>query len=72
VYAPPGFSKDTKYPALYLRHGIGGDENEWVRSGSSDVILDNLHADKKAVPMIVVMPNGRASKKLTARDPIPK
>jgi ketosteroid isomerase-like protein len=37
-----------------------------------DVILDNLYADKKAVPMIVVMPNGRASKDLTARDPIPK
>ena len=72
VYTPPGYTKDTKYPVLYLLHGIGGDENEWPRGGAPDVILDNLYADKKAVPMIVVMPNGRASKDLTARDPIPK
>jgi enterochelin esterase-like enzyme len=72
VYTPPGYSKDTKYPVLYLLHGIGGDENEWPRGGAPDVILDNLYADKKAAPMIVVMPNGRASKDLTAKDPIPK
>lgn len=72
VYTPPGYSADTKYPVLYLLHGIGGDENEWARSGAPDVILDNLYADKKAVPMIVVLPNGRASKDLTARDPIPR
>ena len=72
VYTPPGYSKDKKYPVLYLLHGIGGDENEWPRGGAPDVILDNLYADKKAVPMIVVMPNGRASKDVTARDPIPK
>ena len=72
VYTPPGYRKDRKYPVLYLLHGIGGDENEWRRGGAPDVILDNLYADGKAVPMIVVMPNGRASKDLTARDPIPK
>lgn len=72
VYTPPGFSKDQKYPVLYLLHGIGGDEREWTRGGAADVVLDNLYADKKAVPMIVVMPNGRASKDLTPRDPIPK
>ena len=72
VYTPPGYSKDKKYPVLYLLHGIGGDENEWTRGGAPDVILDNLYADKKAVPMIVVLPNGRASKDVTARDPIPK
>lgn len=72
VYTPPGYTKDKKYPVLYLLHGIGGDENEWPRGGVPDVILDNLYADKKAVPMLVVMPNGRASKDLTARDPIPK
>jgi enterochelin esterase-like enzyme len=55
-----------------LLHGIGGDENEWTRGGAPDVILDNLYADEKAVPMIVVMPNGRAAKDLTARDPIPR
>jgi enterochelin esterase-like enzyme len=72
VYTPPGYTKDKKVPVLYLLHGIGGDENEWARGGSPDVILDNLYADKKAVPMIVVMPNGRAAKDVTARDPIPK
>ncbi len=72
VYTPPGYSKDRKYPVLYLLHGIGGDENEWPRGGAPGVILDNLFTDKKAVPMIVVMPNGRASKDLTARDSIPK
>jgi enterochelin esterase-like enzyme len=68
VYTPPGYSKDKKYPVLYLLHGIGGDENEWKRGGAPDVILDNLYADKKAVPMIVVMPNGRASKDVTAKS----
>lgn len=72
VYTPPGYSTDQKYPVLYLLHGIGGDENEWSRGGSPDAILDNLYADKKAVPMIVVMPNGRAATDVTARDPIPK
>jgi enterochelin esterase-like enzyme len=60
VYTPPGYSADTKYPVLYLLHGIGGDEEEWRRGGNPNVILDNLIADKKAVPMIIVMPNGRA------------
>ncbi len=60
VYTPPGYSSDTKYPVLYLLHGIGGDEREWVRSGHPEIILDNLIADKKAEPMIIVMPNGRA------------
>jgi enterochelin esterase-like enzyme len=69
VYTPPGYSKDKKYPVLYLLHGIGGDENEWTRGGVANVILDNLYADKKAVPMIVVIPNGRAAKDLGPRDP---
>ena len=60
VYTPPGYSADTKYPVLYLLHGIGGDEEEWRRGGHPEIILDNLLADKKAVPMIIVMPNGRA------------
>ena len=69
IYTPPGYTKDKKYPVFYLLHGIGGDENEWPRGGVPSVILDNLTADKKLVPMIVVMPNGRASKELTARSP---
>ena len=60
VYTPPGYSPDTKYPVLYLLHGIGGDEEEWRRGGQPNVILDNLIGDKKSVPMIIVMPNGRA------------
>lgn len=60
VYTPPGYSSDTKLPVLYLLHGIGGDEEEWRRGGNPNVILDNLIADKKAAPMIIVMPNGRA------------
>lgn len=62
VYTPPGYSSDKKYPVLYLLHGIGGDENEWVRFANPKVLFDNLIADGKAVPMIVVMPNGRAQK----------
>ena len=46
---------------LYLLHGIGGNENHWTQPGLADHILDNLIADKKAVPMIIVMPHGRAS-----------
>jgi GH35 family endo-1,4-beta-xylanase/enterochelin esterase-like enzyme len=62
VYTPPGYSKDQKYPVLYLLHGIGGDETEWERFAKPNLMLDNLIADGKAVPMIVVMPNGRAQK----------
>jgi uncharacterized protein len=62
VYSPPNYSEDQKYPVLYLLHGIGGDETEWDRFAKPNVMLDNLIADGKAVPMIVVMPNGRAQK----------
>lgn len=62
VYTPPGYSKEKKYPVLYLLHGIGGDETEWQRFATPNVLLDNLIADGKAVPMIIVMPNGRAQK----------
>jgi enterochelin esterase-like enzyme len=62
IYTPPGYSKRKKYPVLYLLHGIGGDEKEWLNGGHPEVILDNLYADSKIEPMIVVMPNGRAMK----------
>lgn len=62
IYTPPNFNKKTKYPVLYLLHGIGGDEKEWLKGGNPQVILDNLYADGKLAPMIVVMPNGRAMK----------
>ncbi len=60
VYTPPGYTEDKKYPVLYLLHGIGGDEAEWQNLARVNAILDNLIAGEKAVPMIVVMPNGRA------------
>jgi enterochelin esterase-like enzyme len=61
VYTPPGYSSSQKYPVLYLLHGIGGHERHWPGPGAAAAILDNLIADKKAVPMIVVMPHGRSS-----------
>jgi enterochelin esterase-like enzyme len=69
VYTPPGYSAEKKYPVLYLLHGIGDDEMNWWREGRADAILDNLHADGKVTPMIVVMPNGRADKNLMPRSP---
>jgi enterochelin esterase-like enzyme len=62
VYTPPGYKKNKKYPVLYLLHGIGGDEQEWFKNGSPHIILDNLYAENKLEPMIVVLPNGRAMK----------
>lgn len=62
IYTPPGYSPNKKYPVLYLLHGIGGDELEWFNQGAPNIILDNLYAEKKLTPMIVVMPNGRAQK----------
>jgi len=62
VYTPPGYSKEKKYPVLYLLHGIGGDQKEWLNGGQPQVILDNLYAEGKLEPMLVVLPNGRAMK----------
>ncbi|MDM1296351.1 esterase family protein [Sphingobacterium sp. N143] len=62
VYTPPGYDTTKRYPVLYLLHGIGGDEREWLRHGNPKVILDNLYAQGKIEPMIVVLPNGRAMK----------
>src|SRR3990172_542952 len=62
IYTPPGYAKNKKYPVLYLLHGIGGDEKEWLNGGQPQVILDNLYAENKIKPMIVILPNGRAMK----------
>jgi enterochelin esterase-like enzyme len=62
LYTPPGYTKNKKYPVLYLLHGIGGDEKEWLIGASPQVIFDNLYAEGKLAEMIVVMPNGRAMK----------
>jgi enterochelin esterase-like enzyme len=60
VYLPPDYSPQNRYPVLYLLHGIGGTEYEWMYFATPNLILDNLIAEGRAVPMIVVMPNGRA------------
>jgi hypothetical protein len=59
VYLPHGYEQGKeKYPVLYLLHGSGGDENAWSDLGRTVQIMDNLIAEGKAKPMIVVMPNG--------------
>lgn len=62
VYTPAGYETSGKrYPVLYLLYGMGGDEEAWISLGRTAQILDNLIAQGKAKPMIVVMPNGNAS-----------
>lgn len=64
VYTPPSYEKDnsTRYPVLYLQHGAGENEVEWTHSGKANFILDNLIAEGKARPMIIVMNNGFATR----------
>jgi enterochelin esterase-like enzyme len=65
VYTPPDYEKNSKnrYPVLYLLHGAGENERGWSKQGHMSFILDNLIAEKKAVPVIVVMDNGYATAK---------
>ncbi len=62
VYTPPGYTENAKqrYPVLYLFHGSNDTAGGWVLAGQANYILDNLLADKKLVPMVVVMPFGHA------------
>ena len=63
VYTPPCYGKSKRrYPVLYLLHGSGGDENAWLELGHTARIMDNLIAEGKIEPMIVVMPNGNSGK----------
>ena len=63
VYTPPDYDAGRKrYPVLYLMHGWGENEQGWHTQGRADLILDNLIAAKKAVPMIIVMDNLNAAK----------
>lgn len=61
IYTPPAYEEGGKYPVLYLLHGAGGDEEAWPALGRQAQILDNLIAEGKAKPMIVVMTNGNAN-----------
>ncbi len=59
IYTPPGYENSNQsYPVFYLLHGSGGDEEAWINLGRTAQIMDNLIAQGKAKPMIVVMPNG--------------
>lgn len=60
VYTPPGYeaNQQTKYPVLYLSHGLGDAEDTWTVVGRANVIVDNLLAEKKAQPLVIVMPYG--------------
>ena len=61
VYTPAGYEKgDNRYPVFYLLHGMGGDENAWLELGRAAQILDNMIAEGKVEPMIVVRTNGNA------------
>ena len=65
VYTPPGYEKTRrKYPVLYLLHGNGQIEASWVWTGRANVIMDNLLADGKVVPMVVVMPYGHVPREI--------
>jgi len=61
VYTPAGYEKGRNYPVLYLLHGAGGDENSWTGRGRATEIIDNLIAEGKAKPMVVVMTNGNTN-----------
>lgn len=70
VYTPPGYESAVRaqYPVLFLLHGSAQNETSWVESGRADLILDNLLAEAKTVPMIVVMPYGHRDRSMTAAE----
>ena len=70
VYTPAGYDPcgKTRYPVVYILHGMGGDENAWIDMGRATQILDNLIASGKAKPMIAVFPNGNISQEAAPGD----
>jgi enterochelin esterase-like enzyme len=73
VYVPPGYdaSPTMRFPVFYLLHGGGDEDSGWSTIGRAGFILDNLIAEKKAVPMIVVMPNGSLPRPANLPAPVP-
>jgi enterochelin esterase-like enzyme len=70
IYLPPGYHKaGTSYPVFYLLHGAGDSDDTWSTVGHAGFILDNLIAEKKAKPMIVVMPAGHVNRNFVWGDP---
>ena len=70
VYTPPGYQQDSakRYPVLYLLHGAGDNDSHWTLLGRANVIADNLRADGKAVPMLIVMPDGHVLDRSRERE----
>jgi enterochelin esterase family protein len=69
IYTPPGYENSkSKYPVLYLLHGGGGDEDAWTTLGRAPVILDNLIAQGKTKPIIIVMTNGNSNQAAAQGD----
>jgi enterochelin esterase-like enzyme len=61
VYTPPGYSANRKYPVLFLLHGMGWNDLEWTQIRHAEIVIDNLLADSKIQPMVMVFPNGDSS-----------
>jgi enterochelin esterase-like enzyme len=72
VYLPPNYPRDAPYSVLYLLHGAGDDENGWQEQGAIGSLLDRLYAEKKIVPMIVVMPNAQGRSGVFEHDLLEK
>lgn len=68
VYTPPGYSTARKFPVLYLLHGIGGTDTEWTQSCHANNIIDNLLAEGKIEPMVLVFPDGNSSRTVADLD----
>jgi len=72
IYTPPGYDKDAKkYPVLYLQHGMGENETGWGNQGRTDLIMDNLIAEGKSLPFIIVMENSSVNLGGAPRGPRP-
>lgn len=71
IYAPPGYANnlEKQYPVLYLLHGSGDNDSHWMWMGRANTIMDNLLADGKAVPMLIVMPDGHVNAPGGQRSP---
>ena len=65
VYTPPGYTADRKYPVLYMLHGLGNTSTEWTQRARAPQIVDNLLADGKIQPLIMIFPSGDASATVT-------
>jgi enterochelin esterase-like enzyme len=61
VYTPPGYTTDRKYPVLYMLHGLGNTSTEWTQRAKAPIIVDNLLADGKIQPLVMIFPSGDAA-----------